>query len=970
MNTRVLGALIVLLLYPAADALAAPALAMAPLGYRIESVTPVSGAQRTYDVTARAGVYNTGDPATSVTAQLLSSSAQITIADGNLSFGNVSRVTRLNPVISTDTFKLRVTVPRPHTFLEAVHFARTTIDALSWRISCGNCGGNRPPVANAGANQTSPIGQAMTLDGSASTDPDGDPLRFTWTVVSAPAGVSLQIANASSVRPSTVLPARGTYVVRLIVNDGITDSAPSTVTLTTANTAPVANAGLDQTAAVGATVRLSGAASSDVDGDALTYEWQLLEVPASSAATVLNADPANPAADFAADRAGRYVAQLTVRDALTASTPDSVIVSTVNSPPVARAGADRTARIGDWVEVSGGESSDADADPLTYRWSLTAPSGSSAALSSSAGPVTGFSPDVAGVYVVQLLVNDGSVDSEADTVAVSTANSRPIADAGANLEVFAGSRVDLDGIGSSDPDGDPLSFAWSLISIPPESATVLQDATSPTPYFVADVAGTFVAQLVVSDGNFDSTPSTTQVSVRVIDNEGPHVVIDTPLFQSFANSRRVRFSGYMSEPGELWIAGIAFTLDIQNRFDREIELSEGLNRVDVTSLDAAGNTVTAFWVVTVDTQAPPQPRAQSLSKVSLPNGMLRVLGSAGAVELHSTVRITNLRTGLSVTATADGDGTFDAQIAGLEADSVSIVVIDAAANQSSAVRLDTVGGEELRIEIAAPLDGATVADRFVAVRGQLFGPADAAISVNNQAAALLESGARREFFATVAIQDGENLIEVVAARPNGVRISHQVRVIRAGAGAFSVTAVPDSGIAPFDVLFEISQFERGEILGATVDLGNGTPEILSEGDDRYIAGRYELAGAFNSIVTITTADGQVISSSVPIIVLDRAQVDLQIQRVWGSVRAALEAGDAESALQLFAPDAAERYRPAFTAPGVNLPALAANLGEIFPANIDTRFADYIITTNSSGVAESFLISFMRVQGGGWRLTTL
>jgi len=971
MSIRICGALVLLLSLSATNASAAPSLAMAPLGFRVESVTPVAGIPRTYDVIARAAIYNTGDPAANVTAQLTSSSAELVIADGNVSFGNVGRVTRLRPVQSVDTFKIRLTFPRPHTFAEALQFVRTTIESLSWRISCGNCGGNRPPVANAGANQTTYVGQTIALDGSASMDPDGDALHFNWSVVSAPTGSTPQIADASSVRPTTILSAPGTYVIQLIVNDGQTNSAPSVVTLTTENSAPIANAGPDQSAAVGAHVSLDGAASSDVDGDALTYEWQLLEVPANSAAAVLNADPASPAADFVVDRAGRYVAQLTVRDAQSASSPDSMIVSTINSAPVARAGADITARIGQFLEFTGAASSDADQDSLTYRWSLSAPAGSSTALSSLTGLTTGFAPDVHGVYVVQLLVNDGSVDSEADTVAVSTVNSRPIANAGANREVSAGSRVDLDGSGSSDPDSDALSFAWSLINAPPDSDAALVGADTPNPHFVADVPGVFVAQLVVSDGNFDSDPSTTLVSVLVTDDESPFVSIESPGHQSFVNSPNVRFRGQVNEPAVLSIAGIAVTLDQQNRFDHVIELEEGWNLINIVARDAAGNVESAYWVVTVDTQAPLPPRAQALSREALPNEVIRVRGSSEAVEMYSVVRVTNLRTGQSVTATANGNGVFEAQIAGLESDDLSIVVVDAAANESPAVQLSGIGGGELRIEIAAPLDGATVADRSVVVRGQLFGPVDAGVSINSRQVVLFENGGTRAFSAHVVLADGENQIEIVAKRPNGASLTRQLRIIRAGMQAFSVEATPNSGIAPFDVMFRISQYGPGKISRTSIDFdGNGTVDITRESDDRYISGSYSLPGVFEARAIITTTDGEIITSTVPVTVLDRAQVDVQIQRVWSALRTAFQAGDAEAALALFEPGAALRYRPAFTAPGANLPALAPDLAQIHPAQLGTSYADYVITANSGGVNEGFLITFVRTSDGAWRLSSL
>jgi len=81
-----------------------------------------------------------------------------------------------------------------------------------------------------------------------------------------------------------------------------------------ANPPPVANAGPDQTAAVGALVTLNGAGSSDVDGQPLTYAWSFVQRPAGSSAALNNPTAVNP--NFTLDVAGTYRLQLLVNDGI------------------------------------------------------------------------------------------------------------------------------------------------------------------------------------------------------------------------------------------------------------------------------------------------------------------------------------------------------------------------------------------------------------------------------------------------------------------------------------------------------------------------------------------------------------------------------------------------------------------------------------------------------------------------------
>ena len=136
-----------------------------------------------------------------------------------------------------------------------------------------------------------------------------------------------------------------------------------------------------------------------------------------------------------------------------------------------------------------------------------------------------FSTDVPGMYVAELTVSDGEFsDSDAVTITAidPTVNQPPVADAGPDQAVEVGAVVTLDGTGSMDPDGDDLTYAW-LLEAPMGSSAALNDPSSATPEFTADVAGEYTAVLTVNDGELDSEPDrvliTAEAAAAELDGE-------------------------------------------------------------------------------------------------------------------------------------------------------------------------------------------------------------------------------------------------------------------------------------------------------------------------------------------------------------------------------------------------------------------------------------------------------------------
>lgn len=187
---------------------------------------------------------------------------------------------------------------------------------------------------------------------------------------------------------------------------------------------------------------------------------------------------------------------------------------TQNFSPIANAGADKREHAGALIYLDGGASSDKDKDTLSYQWSLIkSPSGSNAVLTGVKTVSPSFIADKSGSYIAQLVVNDGKL-TNTDTVEIR-ANTSPIANAGNDQSVEAGTLAQLDGRLSSDADSDPLTYRWELISKPTGSQAAFSDKKSVNPTITLDKPGTYSAKLVVNDSIIDSSPDVVVITTKV-----------------------------------------------------------------------------------------------------------------------------------------------------------------------------------------------------------------------------------------------------------------------------------------------------------------------------------------------------------------------------------------------------------------------------------------------------------------------
>lgn len=200
------------------------------------------------------------------------------------------------------------------------------------------------------------------------------------------------------------------------------------------------------------------------------------------------------------------------------------LVSGQGTPPIAEAGPDQSVAPGPQgyapIVLDGSGSSDPEGHyPLVNWWDQqsggvgTVGTGWFAPGTNTSHVAVTVIPQH-GVGVFYLVVQNSIGASSVDFVTI-TGNTPPVANAGQDQSVSAGTNVQLSGSGSSDADNDPLTYTWSFISQPDfSSATITADPNDPSvANFTADWSGTYQVQLVVNDDFVDSAPSIMNVTV-------------------------------------------------------------------------------------------------------------------------------------------------------------------------------------------------------------------------------------------------------------------------------------------------------------------------------------------------------------------------------------------------------------------------------------------------------------------------
>lgn len=323
------------------------------------------------------------------------------------------------------------------------------------------------------------------------------------------------------------------------------NNAPTVAILATG---PIGNkaGSADLTGIVGSRISLSGASSTDPDGDLLTFSWSITSRPSTS--TVELGSPNTAIVEVVPDALGAYTFTLRVTDARGASADRSITIEIDNTPPApavlisATFFAEPTVRptqivsVGARILLNASSSTDVDGDPVTISWTLIErPAGSSATIAFDPTSAQ-FATDIAGIYRVAARAQDplGAysetvyvLDAQNDApnaILVSTVTPAPRNNGASTVQASVGYIVSLDSAGSSDPDGGAITRDWQLVSRPNGSAASLSSGSAIATQITPDVLGSYVVRLTVNDASGAAAVYTTTIQVA---NTRPNASIDT-----------------------------------------------------------------------------------------------------------------------------------------------------------------------------------------------------------------------------------------------------------------------------------------------------------------------------------------------------------------------------------------------------------------------------------------------------------
>ena len=476
---------------------------------------------------------------------------------------------------------------------------------------------NSPPVANAGPDRTIvSSSELIVLDGTGSTDED-EITSYEWIQIDDKGRVNLHNSMTSQARFSRDISPNFDQVIHKFLltvtnSEGISDTDIVTITVLPRNSPPVADAGDNRSVASGSSVILDGSGSLDRDGTIVTYSWEQI---GSTSVNLINANTVNPI--FTADTLSKtdsnitHQFRLTVTDTNNETDTDDVYITILapeNVLPVANAGQDREVNSGETVILDGTDSNDPDGSITSYLWTVSGTPGDitlqneNTAMASFIAPVVSAGSEaIIRTFVLTITDDDNISVTDTINITINPENRPPIANAGQDRIVRTGTRVQLDGSGSYDPDSDEnLIYLWSQPSELTDDILTYRNIVNPE--FTAPevtVETVYIFQLSVTDNDGDTSTDNISITVRPVGQNIPPIANAGP-DRDVASGSFVSLDG--TESTDLDLDRLSYNWRRISGTGTNIELLNTDGRIAsfrAESIPSSGNRVTHTFRLTV-----------------------------------------------------------------------------------------------------------------------------------------------------------------------------------------------------------------------------------------------------------------------------------------------------------------------------------------------------------------------------------
>ncbi|WP_190284986.1 PKD domain-containing protein [Bacillus sp. S3] len=348
--------------------------------------------------------------------------------------------------------------------------------------------GNRSPVANFSYSPATIYNDTTVTFTNSSTDPDGDPLTYSWEYQQP--GSSTWTSFSTAKDTSKLFNIKGNWNIRLTASDGIVSHSVIKV-LPVGNRSPIANFSYSPTTIYNDTTVTFTNSSTDSDGDILTYNWEYQQ-PGSLTWTSFSTAK-DPSRIF--NIKGDWNIRLTASDGIVSHSVTKVL-PVGNRSPIANFSFNPTTIYNDTTVTFTNSSTDPDGDILTYKWEYQQPGSLTwTSFSTAKDPSRIF--NIQGDWNIRLTVSDGTA-SHSVTKVLTVGNRPPIANFSFSPSTIYNDTTVTFTNSSTDPDGDALTYKWEYQQ--PGSSTWTSFSTAKDTSRIFNIKGDWDIRLTVSDG--------------------------------------------------------------------------------------------------------------------------------------------------------------------------------------------------------------------------------------------------------------------------------------------------------------------------------------------------------------------------------------------------------------------------------------------------------------------------------------